>query len=270
MAESWKGMFIVEPSEESPTDKPSPEIMSLDSICDDASATMPVSNTAFSENMVCPLPSAPVPNSFCSEPSEPFLGLGTPVMGDAPSDLFGGRLSYVCSMRPKQGSTNTGYQDVPHVGLPDGTESMWTSPLLTSFNEHQNLPECGAGLPLKTESTGTSLCSSTFSKSPSMKQSVSSVSSSSQPSYRIEKKKMPNERERNRRAAAKCRKKAKLSQMELQERERMLKQQNRHLLASISELKEEVLNLKNEILKHNGCRSELIDKYIWKAAQGSR
>ncbi|KAI1143863.1 hypothetical protein F5Y05DRAFT_362857 [Hypoxylon sp. FL0543] len=102
-----------------------------------------------------------------------------------------------------------------------------------------------------------------------MEQSVSSVSPSSQPSYRAEKK-GPTERERNRRAAAKCRKKAKLSQLELQERERTLARQNRLLVATISELKEEVLSLKHEILKHNDCQDELVRNYIWKAAQGLR
>lgn len=58
-------------------------------------------------------------------------------------------------------------------------------------------------------------------------------------------------------AAAKCRQKAKQSVSELQSRERELLQQNRFLTAHVGSLREEVLNLKNEILRHSQCDSDV-------------
>ncbi|RYP32904.1 hypothetical protein DL767_004994 [Monosporascus sp. MG133] len=59
-------------------------------------------------------------------------------------------------------------------------------------------------------------------------------------------------------AAAKCRQKAKQSVSELQNRERELLQQNRYLTAHAGSLREEVINLKNEILRHSHCDSDLV------------
>ncbi len=58
-------------------------------------------------------------------------------------------------------------------------------------------------------------------------------------------------------AAAKCRQKAKRSVSDLQNRERELLQQNRLLAAHAGSLKEEVINLKNEILRHSHCDSDV-------------
>ncbi|RYP47996.1 hypothetical protein DL768_006043 [Monosporascus sp. mg162] len=65
-----------------------------------------------------------------------------------------------------------------------------------------------------------------------------------------------------RRAAAKCRQKAKRSVSELQNRERELLQQNRYLTAHAGSLREEVINLKNEILRHSHCDSDVRFKRI--------
>ncbi|RYP06999.1 hypothetical protein DL764_002822 [Monosporascus ibericus] len=71
-------------------------------------------------------------------------------------------------------------------------------------------------------------------------------------------------------AAAKCRQKAKQSVSELQNRERELLQQNRYLTAHAGSLREEVINLKNEILRHSHCDSDVIQAYINKAAREIR
>ncbi|KAI0135140.1 hypothetical protein F4814DRAFT_443962 [Daldinia grandis] len=74
-------------------------------------------------------------------------------------------------------------------------------------------------------------------------------------------------RERNRVAAHKCRQKAKQSMSELQIRERELSQQNRILQQHACSLRDEILDLKNEILKHSNCDSEIIQNYITRAAR---
>lgn len=74
-------------------------------------------------------------------------------------------------------------------------------------------------------------------------------------------------RERNRVAAHKCRQKAKQSMSELQTRERELSQQNRILLEHAGSLRDEILDLKNEILKHSNCDSDIIQNYISRAAR---
>ncbi|KAI8635402.1 hypothetical protein F5Y19DRAFT_10576 [Xylariaceae sp. FL1651] len=74
-------------------------------------------------------------------------------------------------------------------------------------------------------------------------------------------------RERNRIAAQKCRQKAKQNVSELQQRERELSQQNRLLLDYAGILREEILGLKNEILRHADCNSNVIQNYIANAAR---
>ncbi|KAI1414750.1 hypothetical protein F5Y13DRAFT_158251 [Hypoxylon sp. FL1857] len=74
-------------------------------------------------------------------------------------------------------------------------------------------------------------------------------------------------RERNRVAAHKCRQKAKQSMSELQTRERELSQQNRMLQEHAGSLRDEILDLKNEILRHSDCNSDVIQNYIAKAAR---
>ncbi|KAI1470175.1 uncharacterized protein F4812DRAFT_470139 [Daldinia caldariorum] len=74
-------------------------------------------------------------------------------------------------------------------------------------------------------------------------------------------------RERNRVAAHKCRQKAKQSMSELQTRERELSQQNRMLQEHAGSLRDEILDLKNEILRHSSCDSDIIQNYIARAAR---
>ncbi|KAI1763197.1 hypothetical protein GGR53DRAFT_377171 [Hypoxylon sp. FL1150] len=74
-------------------------------------------------------------------------------------------------------------------------------------------------------------------------------------------------RERNRVAAHKCRQKAKHSMSQLQERERELSSQNRVLHEHASSLRDEILDLKNEILRHSNCDSDVIQNYIARAAR---
>ncbi|KAI0385892.1 hypothetical protein F5Y04DRAFT_159389 [Hypomontagnella monticulosa] len=74
-------------------------------------------------------------------------------------------------------------------------------------------------------------------------------------------------RERNRVAAHKCRQKAKQSMSDLQTRERQLSQQNRALQEHAVTLRDEILDLKNEILRHSSCDSDVIQNYIARAAR---
>ncbi|KAI1313726.1 hypothetical protein F5Y03DRAFT_390025 [Xylaria venustula] len=74
-------------------------------------------------------------------------------------------------------------------------------------------------------------------------------------------------RNRNRLAAAKCRKKAKRGVDELQQRERDLLRENKMLSAQAGLLREEVLQLKTEILRHNKCDNDFISQYIRKTAK---
>ncbi|KAI0447331.1 hypothetical protein F4803DRAFT_499184 [Xylaria telfairii] len=74
-------------------------------------------------------------------------------------------------------------------------------------------------------------------------------------------------RERNRVAARKCRQKAKKNINGLQRRERELSQQNRMLLSYATSLREEILDLKTEILRHSDCNSNIIQSYIANAAR---
>ncbi|KAI1176847.1 hypothetical protein F4777DRAFT_235516 [Nemania sp. FL0916] len=74
-------------------------------------------------------------------------------------------------------------------------------------------------------------------------------------------------RERNRVAARKCRQRARQNVAGLQQREKELSQQNRALLGYVGSLREEILDLKNEILRHSECDSGVIQEYIANAAR---
>ncbi|KAI1418771.1 hypothetical protein F5Y12DRAFT_789603 [Xylaria sp. FL1777] len=74
-------------------------------------------------------------------------------------------------------------------------------------------------------------------------------------------------RNRNRLAAAKCRRKAKRGVDELQQRERDLLRENKMLNAQACLLREEVLQLKTEILRHNKCDNDYISQYIQRSAR---
>ncbi|KAI0429309.1 hypothetical protein F5Y09DRAFT_331964 [Xylaria sp. FL1042] len=76
-----------------------------------------------------------------------------------------------------------------------------------------------------------------------------------------------NHRERNRVAARKCRQKAKKNFAGLQQREKELSQQNKILHSRVGGLRDQILDLKNEILRHSACNSSVIQDYITKAAR---
>ncbi|KAI1201219.1 hypothetical protein F5X97DRAFT_320586 [Nemania serpens] len=74
-------------------------------------------------------------------------------------------------------------------------------------------------------------------------------------------------RTRNRLAAARCRKKAKRGVDELQQRERDLLRENKMLGAEAYLLREELLLLKCEVLRHSACDNDYIRHYIQSAAE---
>ncbi|KAK6350049.1 hypothetical protein TWF696_006298 [Orbilia brochopaga] len=68
--------------------------------------------------------------------------------------------------------------------------------------------------------------------------------------------------ERNRIAASKCRKKKKIMNQRLEEKSRLLIQQNRYLSATVSKLRSDVLRLKQMVLTHHGCGNAPIEQYL--------
>ncbi|KAJ6261874.1 hypothetical protein Dda_2673 [Drechslerella dactyloides] len=68
--------------------------------------------------------------------------------------------------------------------------------------------------------------------------------------------------ERNRIAASKCRKKKKIMNQRLEEKSRLLIQQNRFLSATVSKLRSDVLRLKQMVLTHHGCGNAPIEQYL--------
>ncbi|KAI1380989.1 hypothetical protein F4677DRAFT_462111 [Hypoxylon crocopeplum] len=76
-----------------------------------------------------------------------------------------------------------------------------------------------------------------------------------------------DKRERNRKAASKCRKKQKLANNELQEKARIMGEQHSCLMAHKASLESEMINLKNQLLLHGGCDCEPISDYLMQAAR---
>ncbi|KAF2997780.1 hypothetical protein E8E14_002633 [Neopestalotiopsis sp. 37M] len=73
-------------------------------------------------------------------------------------------------------------------------------------------------------------------------------------------------RQKNRAAAARCREKTRHYADQLRGRERDLSSQKAVLTACVADLRDEVLALKNEILRHSGCDCDHIQKYLTAAA----
>ncbi|KAF7534048.1 hypothetical protein G7054_g6581 [Neopestalotiopsis clavispora] len=73
-------------------------------------------------------------------------------------------------------------------------------------------------------------------------------------------------REKNRLAASKCRKKKKLEEKDMEGVRKSLQLHNSILLDTATSLREEVLFLKNEVLKHGTCEFPPIQNYITAAA----
>ncbi|KAI1442882.1 hypothetical protein F5Y02DRAFT_394746 [Annulohypoxylon stygium] len=74
-------------------------------------------------------------------------------------------------------------------------------------------------------------------------------------------------RERNRKAANKCRKKQKQANEELKERARVVDEQHNYLISHKALLESEMIGLKNELLNHGACGYEPISEYLAQAAQ---
>ncbi|KAK7747863.1 hypothetical protein SLS53_001113 [Cytospora paraplurivora] len=74
-------------------------------------------------------------------------------------------------------------------------------------------------------------------------------------------------RARNRRAATKCRAKAKAAVAELEATEREMESKHQQLSAQAARLQDEVLALKNELLLHGNCDCEPIQQYLTNAAK---
>ncbi|CAJ2502351.1 Uu.00g097450.m01.CDS01 [Anthostomella pinea] len=167
-----------------------------------------------------------------------------------------------CSERPQAAYDNPYQRSAHRMGLP--------IPSLDFMNNNDPIQpvDCGTIHPSRTVKTGPEPAEKPAARRQNRQQSTSSTNTASnQPSSHIDKRKTQLERDRNKKAAAKCRRKAKVSEHELKERDRALSQQNRVLLAGIDQLKDEVLGLKHEILRHTGCSSQVIDAYIAKAAR---
>jgi len=72
--------------------------------------------------------------------------------------------------------------------------------------------------------------------------------------------------ERNRVAASKCRKKKKLMNQRLEEKSRLLVQQNRFLSATLTKLRGDLMRLKQMMLTHHGCGHAPIEQYLQQEA----
>ncbi|ORY08370.1 hypothetical protein BCR34DRAFT_13241 [Clohesyomyces aquaticus] len=72
--------------------------------------------------------------------------------------------------------------------------------------------------------------------------------------------------EKNRVAAHKCRQRQKQSEKLLEQTAKEASFKNRNLKAQVNMLKEEVLELKNEVLRHAGCGFWAIDEYLARCA----
>lgn len=75
------------------------------------------------------------------------------------------------------------------------------------------------------------------------------------------------QRQRNRQAATKCRAKTKAAVAELEATERAITAEHMELSKTVTALREEVLALKNELLRHGNCDCKIIQQYLKKAAQ---
>lgn len=79
--------------------------------------------------------------------------------------------------------------------------------------------------------------------------------------------KREDQHRRNRVAATKSREKKRTLAESLQEQGRLLQSEKQVLAARVTELQDEVLDLKHEVLSHAGCDSSVIDRYIANAAK---
>lgn len=109
--------------------------------------------------------------------------------------------------------------------------------------------------------------SSLSSSSPRRQNRKSTTSATTPPDNNNNSDDVKQHREKNRVAARKCRQKAKRNVAALQKQERELSQRHRELLGHVGSLRDEVLDLKNEVLGHADCGSDVIQNYIANAAR---
>lgn len=76
-----------------------------------------------------------------------------------------------------------------------------------------------------------------------------------------------SQRQRNRRAATKCREKTKAAMIKLEATEKAVTLEHIELSKTVTELRGQVLALKNELLLHGNCNCDVIQKYLKNAAR---
>lgn len=76
-----------------------------------------------------------------------------------------------------------------------------------------------------------------------------------------------SQRQRNRRAATKCREKTKAAVVQLEATEKAVSLEHMELSKTVTELRGEVLALKNQLLLHGTCDCDVIQKYLRNAAR---
>lgn len=75
-----------------------------------------------------------------------------------------------------------------------------------------------------------------------------------------------SQRQRNRRAATKCREKTKAAAVQLEATEKAISLEHMELSKTVTELRGEVLALKNQLLLHGTCDCDVIQNYLRNAA----
>lgn len=99
--------------------------------------------------------------------------------------------------------------------------------------------------------------------------SLSPVPNLSEPSLSTQVPTIPqgSQRQRNRRAAIKCREKTKAATAQLEATERAVSLEHMELSKTVADLRGEVLALKNQLLLHGNCNCDAIQQYLRNAAR---
>ncbi|RYP78062.1 hypothetical protein DL771_000755 [Monosporascus sp. 5C6A] len=167
-----------------------------------------------------------------------------------------------------QGGVGYSHDGVSHV-TPSQSTSDITSPV-EPFSPEYTTAHFDQNIPAATDAPGES-CISPPSTAPSAAAYHQSGGVESQPASPTSKSRPDpsglTQRERNRIAAQKCRRKSKQYQKDLTGRARDLANLNKLLSAERLALKDEVFLLKSEVLKHGSCNCSMIDDYIAKTAR---
>lgn len=144
-------------------------------------------------------------------------------------------------------TTDESYQTMLEMGSPSPDQEWWLreNTIVTPDDE----PDCedGQGKDAPGDNSVGRACSSPAPHAPQPTRS--------------------DHRARNRTAATKCRAKAKAAATELETAERESEIRHQRLSAQATSLQNEVLALKNEVLMHGNCDSEVIQQYLTNAAK---